>query len=216
MNAMMPFDRLTYLAESGAFDVMLEELLRAGRRLPLPVRLVLTAPEHAPLSALALGIRRITEQTHRPAQSARSLLASLLDHLPSSSRTVTGSPTLPPAVAAIVLRALLALRDQVAGLPLGRNPLSAAEREGVDRAIDDQSHTLYLARLASEGGRTPGLVADPVTSAIILWQLGDRADLDHVIRLPELEFALRRRTARETPGVRALLHVARARTSAAA
>ncbi|MCA9311124.1 MAG: hypothetical protein KDA21_07955 [Phycisphaerales bacterium] len=220
MNAMMTFERLIHLAETGSFDMMLDELLRPGRRLPLPVRLRLTSPEEAPLCALALAIRHVTELTHRPTPQARLLLAALCERVDEArGRAVNGpctSAALSPGLAAVVLRGLLALQDQVDTLPGDRNPLSAHERDLLSSTIDEQCHTLYLARMAAQGWRSPGLIGDALDSAIVLWQLGDRPDLGDLVRLPELTMALRRRDVREAPGVRALLQVARACTSVAA
>lgn len=200
IHATLSFERLTRLAETGRFDTLIDEILRYGRRVPLPVRLALGDEAHADLCGLAVAIRRITEVTHRPNEHARFLLAELFDRLEQRSGRLGVTP------AAVVLRALLTVQDQLAALPAGSNPLDTADRVRLARHIDDACHALFLARLAAEGRGSDGLLGEPLESAIALWQLGERVDLVEIIRPAEIAFALRHGVERRSPGVDELLH----------
>jgi hypothetical protein len=165
---MISLPKLVRMASEGEHARMLDEVVRNGRPLALPIRLRLEEAHTLPVAALGLSLTRVTELTYRPSDVACTLATLLLDRRePDGS---FGSI----AATAIAAAALLAVADQVDALPGGRasgvyiDPaLESRIRAGAESAL----HALAQAQQSDEESGE-GLIGDEIDSAITLWRLG--------------------------------------------
>ena len=196
---MISFQRLLIDASDGRFDALIDDALRDGPRVPLPVRLRLSDPEHADLTGLSLALVQMCRTTGQIGPRARVLLGRLLSHLDGMH------VSLAPGAAAVVANALLTVREHL-GVRPSDAPLPTAERRALEHWIGEMVHTLFLAQQAAWSAGEPGLMGDPLDSVIVAWQLSHHADSIPELRIADLGRALQSPEVRHTPGVDELLH----------
>jgi hypothetical protein len=203
---MISLQRIQRLAEAQRHAALLDEVITNGRPLPLSARLILSRSAAEGISALALGLQRAVELSYlaTPASFmlARRLCRVTLDALAS---TKVG-PDLSPAALALALAAWADLREQ-ADLA-GQNLDTTLDRE-MAHAEQTAAYALFECQQRAIASQH-GVIATPVESALIIWQVGERPDLRERIA-PSLDLALLRRSlgrARREADVRAVLDLA--------
>ncbi|MEC9374369.1 MAG: hypothetical protein VYC34_11025 [Planctomycetota bacterium] len=174
-------NRLVRIAEQSDFDRLLVEVSRNGRPLPVGARLRLSEGASLAATALGLALQRILELSYAP--SARTL--TLADDLIArqDSRGSFGCV----ASTSVAVAGLLAVRDRISFTVA---PHAEALLERIDRAVDLALHHLHAARTSDLFGESPALIADPLDTAITLWQLEDRDEFTALFSLDSLEDAL--------------------------
>lgn len=211
---MISLQRIQRLAEAQRHGALLDEVITNGRPLPLSARLILSRGNSEGISALALGLQRAVELSYlaTPASFmlARRLCRVTLDALNS---TKVG-PDLSPASLALALAAWADLREQadLAGQTLD----TTLNREMAD-AEQAAAYALFECQQRAIAS-TAGMIATPVESALIIWQVAERPDLRDRIA-PSLDVALLRRAigkARNEADVRCVLDRSTIGASAAA
>ena len=107
---MLSMHLIDRLFRSGQYDKMLQGLSDNGMDLPLPLRVRLS---QSPVSALALGLRRVVDLTYGPTPLSEQMVAGLLE-AQDESGSFQGDP-LATALAAGALTRLIHEHESLAG-----------------------------------------------------------------------------------------------------
>jgi hypothetical protein len=173
---MLSLTQIQRLVATGDYRLLVERVLSNGRLDGCAVRSCLTDPRAVVPAALGLALQRACELTYGPAAIAVDLARRLLDQRRGDGLFGTGQ-TSSIAASAVAIGGLLALFDQC-----------RADGSDVRLALDEikaavDSALAALGDLQREDGR---LGRDSTDVAIMLWQLGDRAEFRAALRRPDL------------------------------
>lgn len=156
--------------------LLVDRVLSNGRLDSQAVRACLTSPQAVVTAALGLALQRACELTYGPTAIAADLAWRLLDQRRGDGLFGTG-PTPSIAASAVAIRGLLAFLDQSRAAARNGRQAPDAIADAVNSAI------AALAELQRDDGL---LGRDTTETAIVVWQLGDRAEFRAALRLPDL------------------------------
>ncbi|MFN0010573.1 MAG: hypothetical protein ACKVS8_02900 [Phycisphaerales bacterium] len=191
---MLNIRKIERLADTGQWEALIDALAANGRPLPLSVRLRLSEAPSATVAALGLALQRMTELTYAPTAEALEAAARLCDQIHLAARAASSNRPCGSAVA-VAMAGLGDLARQANDCGRG---LAAPLAERIESSLRASTwllaqsfppHTAQAAGAAS-GGRVWGGGsgaggaggneeggASPIDAAVLLWQLGGRADL---------------------------------------
>ncbi len=207
---MLNIRRIERLADTGQWEALIEALAANGRPLPLSVRLRLSEAPSATVAALGLALQRMTELTYAPTPEALEAAARLCDQIHLAAQAQSAERPCGAAVA-VAMAGLGDLARQANECGRG---LAAPLAERIESSLRASTwllaqsfppHTAQAAGAAT-GGRAWGGGsgaggseeggASPIDAAVLLWQLGGRADLrrriEQVVQIGAIERDVRR------------------------
>ncbi len=233
---MLHLAKLHRLAEQERHEVLLDEVLRNGRPLPLAARARLSEAGGVRLASLGFALQRGVELSYQPTPAIEALARLTVNALneladpagPAGRERPVAAGAQGPCGAGAIAAALAGLADvlqqadSVGGSGVDLSPglpgrIRAAIRAGAYALFEAQG------RLAARSLPWRGLVGDPLDSSLVLWQLCARAELcgerglvSELVNWPELEQAVERLNLWRNPDCAALLNLAQAGASAPA
>lgn len=213
---MITLHQIQRLADHGAFDQLIDVVLRNGRDLPLAARHRLSDPDWAEPAALGLGLVRLCELVHIPNRSVRVMAERLVGRQREGGGWGEGLSGIAATAAAVAgleaVETLAGRRPGAVGERLARR-IAAAIDAGVHWLSTRQGAALQPALfepgIDSADEETPdrSLLGGVLDSALVLWLLGDSARFAAAARVRDLAAAAAAE-ARSDADVRAVLTLA--------